>query len=179
MIKHTQTIRRQFADELFELFGHFVGLALKGLKNNAAGFQNTTIVFSSLSDFHNLVLAVLKTSITKSKPKKITHRYHKNFNSIRFNNELNYVLGKEKIMHWTKFDEMFLQILNKHAPIKSKLLRANHASNISKPLRKAIIKKSYLENLYFIKPGDHSLKNYEKQKNYCSRLYRKKRKNFF
>ena len=97
MIKHTQTIRRQFADELFELFGHFVGLALKGLKNNAAGFQNTTIVFSSLSDFHNLVLAVLKTSITKSKPKKITHRYHKNFNSIRFNNELNYVLGKEKI----------------------------------------------------------------------------------
>ena len=30
MAKHTQTIRRQFADELF-VFGHFVGLALKGL----------------------------------------------------------------------------------------------------------------------------------------------------
>ena len=29
MVKHTQTIRRQFADE--SVFDHFVGLALKGL----------------------------------------------------------------------------------------------------------------------------------------------------
>ena len=29
--KHTQTIRGQFADELC-VFGHFVGLALKGLR---------------------------------------------------------------------------------------------------------------------------------------------------
>ena len=31
MVKHTQTIHPQFADELFELFDHFVGLAPKGL----------------------------------------------------------------------------------------------------------------------------------------------------
>ena len=34
MVKRTQTIRRQFADELFEcvcVFDHFVGLELKGL----------------------------------------------------------------------------------------------------------------------------------------------------
>ena len=31
MIKHTQTICRQFADKL-SVFDHFVGLALKGLK---------------------------------------------------------------------------------------------------------------------------------------------------
>ena len=31
MVKHTQTIRRQIADELFELFDHFVKLALEGL----------------------------------------------------------------------------------------------------------------------------------------------------
>ena len=32
IIKHTQTIRRQIADELFlSVFDHFVGLALKGL----------------------------------------------------------------------------------------------------------------------------------------------------
>ena len=32
MIKHTQTIRRQIADELLSVFDHFVGFALKGLK---------------------------------------------------------------------------------------------------------------------------------------------------
>ena len=33
MIKHTQTIRRQFADDLFEVFNHFMGLTLKGLRS--------------------------------------------------------------------------------------------------------------------------------------------------
>ena len=40
------------------------------LTNNAMAFQNTTTVFTGLSDFHKLVLTVLKTSITKSKPQK-------------------------------------------------------------------------------------------------------------
>ena len=37
MIKHTQIIRRQSADELFECFDRFVGLALKGLTNPRFG----------------------------------------------------------------------------------------------------------------------------------------------
>ena len=41
------------------------------------------------------------------------------------------------------------------------------------------MKRSYLENLYFKRRTDHSLRNYKKQKNYCSRLYKKERKNFF
>ena len=32
MVKHIQTIRRQIADELLSVFDHFVGLALKGVK---------------------------------------------------------------------------------------------------------------------------------------------------
>ena len=34
MVKYTQTIRRQIADELFECVCRFVGLALKGLLHN-------------------------------------------------------------------------------------------------------------------------------------------------
>ena len=137
-------------------------------------FQNSTAVFTGLSDFHKLVLTVLK-----SKPQQTSYRDHEKFDSVRFNDELKYVLAKEKFTSHTKFDEMFLRILNKHASIKSKLLRANHASYISKTLRKAIMKRSYLENLYFKKRASHSLRNYKKQKIYCSRLYKKERKNFF
>ena len=32
MVKHTQTIRRQIADELSECFDHFTGLAFKEIK---------------------------------------------------------------------------------------------------------------------------------------------------
>ena len=88
---------------------------------------------------------MLKTSTTKSKPQKITNRDHKNFDSVRFNDELKYGLVKKRITSCTKL-EMFLRILKQHAPQKSKLLRANHASCISKPLRKAIMKWFYLEN---------------------------------
>ena len=142
-------------------------------------FQNITTVFTGLSDFHKLILTVLKTSITESKPQKITYRDYKNFDSVRFNDELKYALVKEKITSWTKFDEMLIRILNQHASPKSKLLLANHASDISKSLRKAIMKRSYLENLYFKRRTGHSLRNYKKQKSFCSRLYKKQKKNFF
>ena len=36
MAKHTQTIHRQFADELFECVWSFLGLALKGLITKGA-----------------------------------------------------------------------------------------------------------------------------------------------
>ena len=74
---------------------------------------------------------------------------------------------------------MFLRILSKHAPLKSKLLRKNHASYIFKPLRKAIIKGSYLENLYFKERTEHSLRNYKKNKKAIAADSTKKRENFF
>ena len=82
------------------------------LTNNAMAFWNTTTIFTDSSDFHKLVLTVLKTSITKSKPQKTTYRDYKNVDAVRFNNELKYVLVKEKITSCAKFDEIFLQILN-------------------------------------------------------------------
>ena len=59
------------------------------------------------------------------------------------------------------------------------MLRANHSSYVSKPLRKAIMRRSYLEKIYFRKRTVDSLTKYKKQKNYCSRLYKKERKKFF
>ena len=79
----------------------------------------------------------------------------------------------------SKFDEIFLKVLNKHALLKMKLLRANHAPYVSKALRKAIMKIHCLENVYFKKRNNHSLRAYKKPKNCCSRIYKKERKHFF
>ena len=49
------------------------------------------------------------------------------------------------------FEELFLKVLDKHAPVKKKVVRASHAKYISKPLRKAIMKRSYLEKGYLKK----------------------------
>ena len=149
------------------------------LTNNSCAFQQTTTVCSGLSDCHKLVLTVLKTSIPKGNPREITYRDYKKFDSLKFNNELKNVLAIENIDNCTMFDEKFLEVLDKHAPLKKKLLRANHASYVSKALRKAIMRRSYLEKVYFKNRTENSLRAFKKQKNFCSRLYKKERKKFF
>ena len=54
-----------------------------------------------------------------------------------------------------------------------------HVSYVSKALRKAIMRRSYLENVYFKNRTENSLRAFEKQKSFCSRLYKKESKRFF
>ena len=67
-------------------------------------------------------------------------------------------------------------ILNMHAPLKKKLLRANHSQYITKSMRKAIMRRSKLEKIYFKKQTNESLKVYKRQRNYCSKFYKKEGK---
>ena len=63
MGKHTQTIRRQFADELLSVFDHSVGLALKGL----------TETDSTISISLNTKL-LLKQNLERSHVNEILHK---------------------------------------------------------------------------------------------------------
>ena len=78
---------------------------------------------------------------------------------------------------YAPFEKVFLVILNKHASLKKKVVRANHSPYITKTFRTAIKKQSYLENVYFKKKTPDSLRKFKKQKNYCSRRYKKEWKN--
>ena len=98
--------------------------------------------------------------------------------TLQNSRKLKNVLTKENIDSCTKFDEQFLKVLNIHAPLKRKLLRVNHALYISKTLRKAIMRRSYLETIYFKKRTDHSLKAYKKQKTISVGFIKKKGKTF-
>ena len=84
----------------------------------------------------------------------------------------------EKI-NYQEFDKTFTEILNKHALMKNKLVKANQAPYMTKALRKAIMRRSELETKYFKLKTNDALKAYKKQENYCSRLYKKERKKFF
>ena len=57
---------------------------------------------------------------------------------------------------------MFLALLNIHAPIKRKLLRANHVPYMRKALRKAIMKRSELETKYAKNESSVNSKSYIK-----------------
>ena len=69
-------------------------------------------------------------------------------------------------------------MLNKHAPLKKKLIRANLAPYITKTLTKAIIRRSQLETKYLESKTQTDLKLYKKHKNFCSKLYKKERRKY-
>ena len=67
------------------------------LTNTALSFQHTLTVFCGLSDFHKLVMILLKTTFSENKPRDIVYRNYKYFNSQNINDELQFVLSKENI----------------------------------------------------------------------------------
>ena len=79
------------------------------------------------------------------------------------------------MVNYSDFQLIFMHVLNNHAPLK----RANSTSYMTKTLRKAIMTRSFLEHKYYKHPSAENNKTYKKQKNFCSRLYKKERKTFY
>ena len=65
------------------------------LTNNSYASQQTKTVCPPYSDFHKLILTVLKISIPKGNPRQITYRDDNKFDSLKFNNELKMHLRKK------------------------------------------------------------------------------------
>ena len=119
----------------------------------------------------------MTTSFPKSAPKKIIYRNYKNFNSKSFKSDLKKQLKYTELSE--SFENMFLNILQRHAPLKTKVVNANHAPYMNRILIKAIMKRSELERKYLKNRTNENRIRYKKQKNFCSKLYKKERKKYF
>ena len=78
-------------------------------------------------------------------------RNFRDFKEDNFDRDLQNRHSAESLEEYAPFEKVFLDVLNKHAALKKKVVRANHARYITKTLRKAIMKRSYLEKVYFKK----------------------------
>ena len=58
------------------------------LKNCPGSFQNSCVAETGLSDFHKMVVTVMKISYGKSRPKIIHYRNYKNFSNDIFRDSL-------------------------------------------------------------------------------------------
>ena len=69
--------------------------------------------------------------------------------------------------------------VNKHAPMKKKIVRANNAPSITKTLSKAIMNWSRFMNKFLKNPNDENKAKYNKQRNYCDNLLRRGKKRYY
>ena len=85
----------------------------------------------------------------------------------------------ELVDNYSSFDNVFLDIFDRNAPIKKKVIRANYASYVTKALKKAIMKRPQLEKIYFTKITEESFKKLKKQKEITAVDYTKEREKVF
>ena len=109
----------------------------------------------------------------KAEPKTIYYRDYKKFNLQEFRRELRNELRKTVVLGYAHFEQIFLTVLEKHAPIKQRLVKANNKPFMTKVLRKAIMRRSFLKNKYQKLKSEETQKAFKKQKNYTNRLLKK------
>ena len=128
-----------------------------------------------------MVVTVMKTHYKKQKAKTIQYRNYKHFHEQSFNFELNNELLKIDINNaeLKEFNEIFLKVLDKHAPRKQKYIRANNSNYITKALRKEIMHRSRLRNKFLRERTKESKVAYNKQRNICVSLLRKSKRDYF
>ena len=111
----------------------------KSLLNNSKTFE------VGISDPHHLVLTSMRSQYIQGNPKIKFHRDYHSFNFESFNNELNELLKSERDINYSLFENIFLQVLNAHAPVKKKIQRFNNNPFMTQQLRKAIMHRSRLK----------------------------------
>ena len=144
------------------------------LTNSKNNFDETVVLESGLSDFHKLVVSVLKSYFKKEDPKVIYYRDYKYFDNEMFSNELENELKKigSLTLNYDIFKNVCMDAINKHAPLKRKYISAQY---MDKELSQAPMKHSKLRNAYLKHRSEENRLVYKKQHNFCVTLLRKKK----
>ena len=120
---------------------------------------------SMSSDFHNIVCVTTKLSLSKRSPNVISYRTLKNFNDDAFVCDL-FQLSEAMVycnrdINWCMqyFSTCLYDIVNLHAPIKTKTIRQSSVPYMNIELRKLNYQRNMMRNL---KNKHPSQRNYEK-----------------
>ena len=151
------------------------------LTNCSRSFQDTQVIETGLSDFHKMNITVLKMFFSKQKHETAFFRNYKKFDNSAFREALNRELLKYDLnnIEYDTFQEIIVSLLNVYAPLKKKYLRANHASFVTKELRKAIMLRTRFRNIYLKQRTETTKVAYNRQRNKCVSILKKSKKSYF
>ena len=148
------------------------------LTNRPRSFQNSKVIETGLSDHHKLTISVMKTHFPKQDPITISYRDFKHYDQSLFRYELLEKLNHVKVDADT-FEKVLIPLVNRHAPLKEKCMRANNAPFMNKTLSKVVMTRSRLRNKFLMNPNNTNKSNYTKYRNYCTRLFKKEKKLYY
>ena len=128
------------------------------ISNKEKCFKSAATIDTGLSDFHKMVLVVLKKKFERAKPKVISYRDYRHFDGNSFRCALRFDLSKISTHSYSSFEKVFLETLNDHAPLKQKKQSVPITPlYMTKILRKAMMHRSQLETKYRKQPTKSSV----------------------
>ena len=160
--------------------GSCIDLILSNKKNC---LQYTGSLDTDLSDYHRLIYTMLRSTYSKAPPREIIYRDYKLFSeqkfltdlSEKFHNDTNYLFVND----YDSFEKEFTTVLNKHAPMKRKVIRGNEKPHMNKALKKAIMKRTRLRNIYRKTKSLDDLCAFKIQRNLVTRINKHSKENYF
>ena len=154
------------------------------LTNQKHFFKNSSTLETGLSDFHKMILTCWRAKLPKGPPKTFQYRNMKKFNGENFCSDLEAADFEtcqsifDAEASFSRFENIFCKVLNRHAPLKQKVVRANNIP-LSKAHRKAVMLRSKLKNNYLKNKTVENWSEFKKQRNYCVNLRKKSKKEYF
>ena len=124
------------------------------LTNRKQSFMLSKAVETGLSDFHKMVTTFMRNTYSRQEPIKILYCNYSNFDKTKFIEDFersNHYPPQPKKDVNSEYNNLFAtiqKVLNKHAPLKSRIIRGNQVPFMNKELSKAIMKRSQLKTKY-------------------------------
>ena len=132
------------------------------LTNKRKNFQNTISVETGLSDHHKMTVSVFQCLVFQNILQHLSNTEITKTLKENFRNELPYKLLALNDVKFEDFETIFMNILNKHAPMKEKLIRVNNSPFMNKTM--AIMTRSEVNKInkqeLSCKPSTKNKNNY-------------------
>ena len=155
------------------------------MTNKKRSFNNNCTVATGISDYHSMVLTIMRANYEKLKPITIQYCSYKNFDEDKFIQDLQklpFIHCKQienKDAAYDLFKSVFKTIVDQTAPLKTKFIRGTHAPFMNKELSKAIMHKSKLHNMHKKLKTKEACEAFKRQRNKCVSIKRKNIRSHF
>ena len=155
------------------------------LTNQRHHFKHTHALETGPSDFHKIVTTCFKSSYVRLQPIRIQYRNYDNFNENDFLSDLQCVPFEQahslpnSELAYEKFKTLYIEVVNKHAPLKHKIRRGNQAPFTTRDLSRQIMIRSRLRNKFNQHKTAQNWNAYKSQSNKCLSVRSKSIKKHF
>ena len=153
--------------------------------NTPENISDSDVIHTGISD-HSLIFAIRKISVLKTQENTVEIRSMKNFDDKKFSAELLkqrwehlYFFADNPNTMWEMWKTMFLEVLDKHAPLQHKKIRSKKVPWITSNIKELIIQRDKLERKAILTNLENDRSNYKTSRNEVNTKLRDAKRNYY